>query len=267
MNNESDIVINVKGLSADYGDKIILDNLSFSVRRGEVFIILGGSGSGKSTLLKHMIGLYEPRTGEILIDGENFLAADETRRLAILQKFGVMYQSGALFGSMTLMENLCLPLEEFTDFPPEARTLIATMNLSLVGLQDAGQLLPAELSGGMRKRAAIARAMVLGPEILFLDEPSSGLDPVSSAEMDELILRLANSLKVTFVIVSHDLQSIFSIGDQVIMLHPDIKGILATGSPAELSKSDDPRVRKFFQRRATIPGPTGPERKEKAPLT
>lgn len=265
MDNGPGTVISVNGLSAVYGEETVLENLSFSVRHGEVFIILGGSGSGKSTLLKHLIGLYEPASGEILIDGENFLTAEGSARLAILRKFGVMYQGGALFGSMTLMENLCLPLEEFTDLPAEARVLIAAMNLNLVGLKNAGHLLPAELSGGMRKRAAIARAMVLGPEILFLDEPSSGLDPVSAAEMDDLILRLANSLKVTFVIVSHDLQSIFAIGDRVIMLHPDIKGILASGSPQELSLSSDPRVRQFFQRRATIPGPTGPEEEREGP--
>jgi phospholipid/cholesterol/gamma-HCH transport system ATP-binding protein len=260
MNSAADIVINVRGLTAVYGEETVLENLSFSVRRGEVFVILGGSGCGKSTLLKHMIGLYKPAAGEILIDEENIVTAEGKSRLAILRKIGVMYQNGALFGSMTLMENLCLPLEEFSDLPPDARALIAAMNLSLVGLDQSGHLLPAEISGGMRKRAAIARAMVLGPEIIFLDEPSAGLDPITSAEMDELILRLASSLGVTFVIVSHELPSIHAIADRVIMLDRSVKGIVASGAPRELEQNGDPRVRQFFQRRATTANSTVPNR-------
>jgi phospholipid/cholesterol/gamma-HCH transport system ATP-binding protein len=253
MKSPADI-IEVTGLTAAYGEETVLRDLNFSVRRGEVFVILGGSGCGKSTLMKHMIGLYKPASGEILIDGEDIVAAEGKNRLAILRKIGVMYQNGALFGSMTLMENLCLPMEEFTNLPAEARTLIAAMNLSLVGLQKSGHLLPAEISGGMRKRAAIARAMVLGPAIIFLDEPSAGLDPVTSAEMDELILRLAHSLGITFVIVSHELSSIHAIADRVIMLDRNTKGISATGTPEELAASSDPQVRRFFQPRAAMPG-------------
>jgi phospholipid/cholesterol/gamma-HCH transport system ATP-binding protein len=253
METSGDAIIEVSGLKAVYGEETILQDVSFTVERGEVFVILGGSGCGKSTLLKHMIGLYRPAAGQILIDGEDIVTAAGDRRLAILRKFGVMYQSGALFGSMTLLENLRLPLEEFTDLPQNAMDLIAAMNLSLVGLGDFTHYLPAELSGGMRKRAAIARAMVLGPQILFLDEPSAGLDPITSAEMDELILRLAGSLGVTFVVVSHELPSICAIADRVIMLDKGIKGIAASGAPQELARSDDPRVRQFFGRQATVP--------------
>ncbi|MEZ4599717.1 MAG: ATP-binding cassette domain-containing protein [Syntrophotaleaceae bacterium] len=252
MSSTTDI-IEVSGLTAGYGAEPVLQDVNFSVRRGEIFIILGGSGCGKSTLLKHMIGLYTPISGRVRIDGDDIVAAAGPRRLAILRKIGVMYQNGALFGSMTVMENLCLPLEEFTDLPAEARTLIAAMNLSLVGLDKSGHLLPAELSGGMRKRAAIARAMVLGPEIIFLDEPSAGLDPVISAEMDELILRLADSLGITFVIVSHELSSIFAIADRVILLDRKVKGILADGAPEVLASSSDPAVRRFFHPRDAVP--------------
>jgi len=243
-------IIEVEGLSAAYEERTILDNITFTVGRGEVFVILGGSGCGKSTLLKHLIGLYQPASGSVFIDGEDLAAAWGKARKALLGKIGVMYQHGALFGSMTLLENLCLPLEEFTDLPEPARRLIAAMNLSLVGLADYHHHYPAEISGGMRKRAAIARAMVLGPQILFLDEPSAGLDPVTSAEMDELILRLAGSLGITFVIVSHELPSINTIADRVIMLDKDSKSIIASGTPQQLAHSNIPKVRRFFARQA-----------------
>ncbi len=243
-------IIEVAGLTAAYGEDTILENLSFSVGRGEVFVILGGSGCGKSTLLKHLIGLYQPAQGQILIDGEDLVAAYGQARQALLRKIGVMYQHGALFGSMTLMENLCLPLEEFTELPETARNLIATMNLALVGLADYHHYYPAEISGGMRKRAAIARAIVLGPQILFLDEPSAGLDPITSAEMDNLILRLAGSQGMTFVVVSHELPSIRVIANRAIMLDKQTKGIAASGTPEELAHSTIPRVRQFFARQA-----------------
>jgi phospholipid/cholesterol/gamma-HCH transport system ATP-binding protein len=241
-------LIEVQGLTAAYGDETILEDLSFTVNYGEVFIILGGSGCGKSTLLKHLIGLYQPVRGHIFIEGQDLVSTYGESRQALLRKIGVMYQHGALFGSMTLLENLCLPLEEFTELPETARNLIATMNLSLVGLSGYHHYYPAEISGGMRKRAAIARAMVLGPQILFLDEPSAGLDPITSAEMDELILRLAGSLGMTIVVVSHELPSIHAIADQAIMLDKETKGIAARGTPQQLAHSAIPQVRQFFAR-------------------
>jgi phospholipid/cholesterol/gamma-HCH transport system ATP-binding protein len=243
-------IIVVEGLKAAYGARVILENVSFQVRSGEVFVILGGSGCGKSTLLKHMIGLYPPAAGRVLMDGDDISQAFGEERRSVLRKIGVAYQSVALFGSMTALENVRLPLEELTTLPREADDLLALMKLKLVGLKEFAGLIPSELSGGMIKRAAIARALALDPSVVFLDEPSAGLDPVTSAEVDELIVFLARSLGITFVIVSHELASIDAIADRVIMLDLKARGIIAEGTPARLrAESTDPRVQAFFNRR------------------
>lgn len=242
-------VIEVDHVDAGYDAASVLENISFTVRRGEVFVILGGSGCGKSTLLKHMIGLNPPRGGQIRIMGDRISGGSQDERERAMRRFGVTYQSGALFGSMTLLENVCLPLEVFTDLPLEARNLVAEMKLDLVGLKSFASYFPSDISGGMKKRAAIARALALDPAILFLDEPSAGLDPVTSAELDRLILRLRDTQGITFVIVTHELASIFAVADRCLMLDKQTKRILAEGPPAELR--DHPpcaAVRAFFNR-------------------
>jgi len=251
MNATDEIIIEVKHLTATYGERVILRDISFQVRRGEVFVIIGGSGSGKSTLLKHVIGLLPPSNGEVWIEGENIVAARGEARARLLRRFGVVYQNGALFGSMTVAENVGLPLAEFTDLPEVAKEYVALGKLKVVGLAAAADRMPSELSGGMQKRAAIARAMALDPRILFLDEPSAGLDPVTSAGLDRLIQELSRYFGITFVIVTHELQSICAIGDRVIMLDAQTRGIIAEGSPAALrDQTADIAVRRFFHREA-----------------
>ncbi len=249
-------IIQVEDVTIAYGDFVVVRDINFEVREGEIFVILGGSGCGKSTLLKNMISLVRPVTGKVLIDGRNIVTAEGAELHEILSRIGVMYQHGALFGSMNILENICLVLDEFTDLPPDAMELVANMKLKAVGLEGTGYKMPSELSGGMKKRAAIARAMALDPKIIFLDEPGAGLDPITSAQLDELILKLSRSLKITFVIVTHELPSIFAIADRVIMLDKNTKTIIATGSPEELrDKSRNPWVRQFFNRQAEANAP------------
>ena len=246
---ESTPEIEVKDLDMAYGSYVVMKDLNFKIKKGEIFIIMGGSGCGKSTLLKHLIGLKRPARGEIFMQGHDFVNVDEEQKLNFVRKFGVMYQGGALWSAMTLGENVSLPLEEFTTLSRSEIKAIVDFKLSLVGLSGFEGFYPAEISGGMRKRASLARAMALDPEILFFDEPSAGLDPISSRRLDDLILQLRDSLGTTIVVVTHELASLFAIGTHAIFLDPNTKTMIAEGTPKDLLEhSKDPQVHAFLTR-------------------
>ena len=243
-------VVEVQGLGAGYGADVVLQDVSLDVYRGEILVIAGASGCGKSTLLRHMIALSLPSEGRVKIDGVDITLASEEELKIVRRGIGVLFQSSALLGSMTLAENVALPLTEFYDFPGPVIDTMVRIKLSMVGLEGYEDHFPAELSGGMKKRAGIARAMALDPKVLFLDEPFAGLDPITSAELEMLIKKLNNGMGTTMVIVSHELDAIFNIAGRIVMLHKDKKGIIAEGDPRVLrDQSPDERVRRFFSRK------------------
>jgi phospholipid/cholesterol/gamma-HCH transport system ATP-binding protein len=252
-NGTASPAISVRNLRVGYGARVLLDDASFDVWRGEILVLLGGSGSGKSSLMKNIIGLYKPMTGDIFIGGRSIVTARADEKAQLQRKLGVMYQSGALFGSLNVLENVRFPLDQFTDLALAGKNLTARMLLHQVEMGYAESLMPGELSGGMLKRAGIARAMALGCDILLLDEPSAGLDPITAANLDRTILSLRKNLGFTFVVVTHELQSIFTIADRAIMLDPVSRRIIAEGKPADLrDHSTDLRVRQFFNRQPDI---------------
>jgi phospholipid/cholesterol/gamma-HCH transport system ATP-binding protein len=245
-----DPAITIQGVAQSFGPRVIYRDVSATIARGEVFVILGGSGCGKSTLLRQIVGLLPPSAGHITVLGHDMYAD----RGDVLTRIGVMFQAGALFGSMTLLENVMLPLQVYTDLPDDAAARVAQVKLALVGLEESGRAMPAEISGGMAKRAAIARALALDPPLLFLDEPSAGLDPITSAGLDQLILDLRRDLGTTFVVVTHELASILAIADRCLMLDRVAKGVIAEGDPRKLrDESTHPTVRAFFRREAEPP--------------
>ena len=247
--NENTPHLQIIDLTMSYGTYVIQKDLTFDINRGEVFIIMGGSGCGKSTLLRHLIGLKSPAKGKILFNGEDFWHASEEEQAAMMRRMGVLYQSGALWSSMTLAENVALSLQEYTDLSPTEIEEVVSLKLALVGLAGFEKFYPSEISGGMRKRAGLARAMALDPEILFFDEPSAGLDPISSRRLDDLILELRDSLGATVVVVTHELASIFAIGDNSVFLDPETKTMIAEGNPKKLLQdTDNPDVREFLMR-------------------
>ena len=242
-------MIEVSGLTMAFGERVIQRDMTFTIGRGEVFIVMGGSGCGKSTLVKHMIGLLEPASGDVSYEGRSFTKADPDERAAFLRGIGVLYQKGALWSSMTLAENIGIVLEEYTDLPPAEVRDLASLKLALVGLKGFEDYYPSEISGGMQKRAGLARALALDPRLLFFDEPSAGLDPVSSRRLDELILELRDSLGATVVVVSHELASLLAIGDNGVFLDGDAKAIIARGRPRDLLEScPDAKVQQFLRR-------------------
>lgn len=242
-------VIEIKNLSKKYGNLLVLDNINFDIYRSEILCIVGGSGCGKSTLLRQIIGLESPSSGEIYVDGEMFFPANFKVQERIMKKFGVMFQLGGLLASMTLEENIALPLKTYTSLSNDEIQEIIRIKLASVGLDGFQDYLPAEISGGMKKRAALARAMALDPEILFFDEPASGLDPITSAALDNLIIELNKSLGTTMIIVTHDLASILNVAHRIVMLDKSVKGILAIGTPEEMKNSSNELIYNFFNRK------------------
>jgi phospholipid/cholesterol/gamma-HCH transport system ATP-binding protein len=240
--------IELRDVELAYGDFVVMRNISAQVRRGQIFVIMGGSGCGKSTLLWNLIGLRRPPKGDILYEGKSFLQADEAARAAMERKFGVMFQGGGLWSSMTLAENIALPLEEHTKLSPDEIERLVHLKLALVGLKGFEDFYPSQISGGMMKRAGLARAMALDPEILFFDEPSAGLDPITSQRLDELILHLRDHLGTTVVMVTHELDSIFAVADHAIFLDNATRTVTAAGPPRELVHAGDLAVRAFLTR-------------------
>ncbi|MDP2137500.1 MAG: ATP-binding cassette domain-containing protein [Candidatus Didemnitutus sp.] len=264
MNNSAPLsatrkfAVEVDGLECRYDDRVILENVSFAVKRAEILFIIGGSGCGKSTLLRNLIGLNQPAKGTVRYFGRDFTHASPAERKRLLRTFGVLYQAGALWSSMTLRENVALPLEIFTTLTRKERYEVVALKLAQVGLTGYEDYFPAEISGGMKKRAALARALALDPEIVFFDEPSAGLDPITSLKLDELIVQLRDTLGTTIVVVSHELSSIFDIADRVVMLEREARGLIAEGDPKTLrDRSEDVRVREFLNRRREPVGQKG----------
>jgi phospholipid/cholesterol/gamma-HCH transport system ATP-binding protein len=252
-NTQTNALITVRNLVAKYGDSTVLDNLDLDIYKGEILAIIGGSGCGKTTLLRHLVGLTPPASGKITIDRHEITTGHEEVFDAALKKIGILFQGGALFGSMTIAENVALPIQEYTDLPPSSIASLVRMKLCSVDLGGYEDHLPSELSGGMIKRAALARALALNPEILFLDEPTAGLDPVISAEIEELIMRINHSMGTTMVIITHSLNIIFKVAHRIIMLDKTAKGVVAQGDPKELKEnSPDPTVQRFFNRQARV---------------
>lgn len=250
--NQSDPAIEISELTMAYGDFVVMRDLNFVVMKGDIFIIMGGSGCGKSTLLKHMIGLKEPAKGTVRYGKVDLWHTDQEQKDSIMSSFGILYQSGALWSSMTLEENVALPLQQYTTLDASQIHDQVALKLALVGLAGFESYYPAEISGGMRKRAGLARAIALDPEILFFDEPSAGLDPVSAHRLDELILQLRSSLNATVVIVTHELASIFALGSNSVFLDTESRTMIATGHPQELlEKNRDPRIQTFLRRGET----------------
>ena len=247
--NGRDAVIVVKGLEMSYGSFVLMRDLNFTINRGDIFIIMGGSGCGKSTLLKQLVGLKRPAMGQILYDDVNYWEAEPDVQERLKRRFGILFQSGALWSSMTLGENIALPLEQYTRLPPEQIRELVSLKLALVGLGGFEDFYPSEISGGMKKRAGLARAMALDPDLLFFDEPSAGLDPISARLLDDLIIELSESLGTTVVVVTHELASIFAIGTNSVFLDPDVKTMTAAGDPKRLlQESSDPKVISFLTR-------------------